>query len=510
MRKSAMIASLVLAASLGAMCERVAMAGTPVGTEFTYQGKLVAAGLGFNASADFEFRLFDAPSGGTQIGPTLAANNLTVINSQFAVVLDFGTGVFVGEGRWLEISVKESGPGPYQTLSPRQALTATPYAMYALNGNPGPAGPQGPQGPQGDPGATGPQGPAGAPGAQGPQGIPGADGAQGPVGPAGAPGPQGLQGPQGIPGIDGVNAADYVVKPGGTAPFFGSIQAAINQAVLDGVSATNPKGITVLPGTYTESVTLAQGVHVVSSQPASGFAANLNGTLTVNLPVNGAGEDGNLASWTGVNINGTSGPAIDFTGVEGQKLFLYNVRLTAPFGQPAVRMNNSAQWSTRRSEITGKDITASNPGGAAVLDVNEGIVNATHWSNLGSASGTSILINSGPGGNTTRVNIASGEQSGQVIVNGDSSFSIANGSIASGNNRGIVASTSGTVIAIDTAFNTFASGDVVTDTGAGPVYYAQLTYTLPGQSMPATATLLPGSGPTGPAGRWGLADRCHP
>jgi hypothetical protein len=44
--------------------------------------------------------------------------------------LDFGSGVFNGEARWLEISVQcPTGSGDYTTLTPRQALTPAPYAL---------------------------------------------------------------------------------------------------------------------------------------------------------------------------------------------------------------------------------------------------------------------------------------------------------------------------------------------------------------------------------------------
>ncbi len=379
-----------------------------------------------------------------------------------------------------------------------------PQGPAGADGATGPAGPQGPIGLTGATGAQGLQGEVGPQGPAGPQGAQGEMGPQGPIGLTGATGAQGQQGPAGPQGPAGINAADYVVKPGGTSPYFSSIQAAINAAVLDGASANNQKSITVLPGTYAENVAIAQGIHVVSAQSESGFAANLNGTLTVNIPVNGVGEDGNLSSWTGVNINGVSGPAINFTGTEGQKLFLYNVRLTAPANQPAVSMTNTGAWATRRSEITGRNVIASNGGGAAVLDVAEGIVNATNWSNINASSaGVSVSVNSGAGGNTTRVNITSGEQTGRVVVAGDANFSLANGSITSGNLPAVEATGSGTVLVGDSGFNTFVAGNVVSDTGSGPVFYSQLTYTLPGQTMPASSTLLPGSGPAGPAGPQG-------
>lgn len=122
-----------------------AVAQTPATNSFTYQGELGEAGTPVNGSRLFQFRLYDAASGGAQVGPTLGAA-ATVTNGRFAVELDFGSSPFTGEARWLEIDVSEGAGFPYTTLTPRQALTATPYALYALNG---PAGPQGPPGPTG-------------------------------------------------------------------------------------------------------------------------------------------------------------------------------------------------------------------------------------------------------------------------------------------------------------------------------------------------------------------------
>ena len=50
----------------------------------------------------------------------------------FTVALDFGSGAFTGAARWLEIAVRcPAGSGTYTTLSPRQALTSSPYAVFS-------------------------------------------------------------------------------------------------------------------------------------------------------------------------------------------------------------------------------------------------------------------------------------------------------------------------------------------------------------------------------------------
>lgn len=101
----------------------------PLGTAFTYQGQLQKNGSPYNGTCSFQFSLWDAVSGGAQVGSTLTQTGVTVSNGLFTVTLDFGTGVFTGDARWLQIAVQCSGDSGYTTLSPRQALTAAPYAL---------------------------------------------------------------------------------------------------------------------------------------------------------------------------------------------------------------------------------------------------------------------------------------------------------------------------------------------------------------------------------------------
>jgi hypothetical protein len=58
----------------------------------------------------------------------------------FTVPLDFGGAAFSGSARWLQIQVITNGGASVTTLVPRQALTATPYALYAANTAPVTAG----------------------------------------------------------------------------------------------------------------------------------------------------------------------------------------------------------------------------------------------------------------------------------------------------------------------------------------------------------------------------------
>jgi hypothetical protein len=98
-----------------------------VGTAFTYQGRLNDGGSPANGTYDFLFYMYDAQSDGNFLS-NYGVPNLTVSDGYFTVQLDFGSGAFTGEARWLEIWVRKSGQADYTTLSPRVPLMAVPYA----------------------------------------------------------------------------------------------------------------------------------------------------------------------------------------------------------------------------------------------------------------------------------------------------------------------------------------------------------------------------------------------
>jgi len=129
MKSTKQLFGLLLASSwLGA----AAVSGMAQGTAFTYQGQLKSNGTNATGSYDLTFALYNAASGGAQVGSTLTSTGQRVTNGQFTVVLDYGS-VFNGTAYWLEIAVRPNGGGSYSTLSPRQQLTPTPYAISAEN-----------------------------------------------------------------------------------------------------------------------------------------------------------------------------------------------------------------------------------------------------------------------------------------------------------------------------------------------------------------------------------------
>lgn len=102
----------------------------PMGTAFTYQGQLKKGSGPLNGTCKMDFRLYDAPADGSQVGSPIVTD-VVVKGGRFTASLDFGSDVFNGEARWLGIQIKCHGDAGYTDLG-RQALTAVPYALYAL------------------------------------------------------------------------------------------------------------------------------------------------------------------------------------------------------------------------------------------------------------------------------------------------------------------------------------------------------------------------------------------
>jgi hypothetical protein len=100
-------------------------------SSFNYQGKLTETGAAANGSYQFQFKLYDAVAGGSQIGPTLSDVPVTVTDGTFAANLDFGAAAFTGPDRYLDVSVRKTAGDPYTPLTPRQKVNSAPYASRA-------------------------------------------------------------------------------------------------------------------------------------------------------------------------------------------------------------------------------------------------------------------------------------------------------------------------------------------------------------------------------------------
>lgn len=119
---------VMVAAVLGGTVELRAQVSS-----FTYQGRLTDGGTAANGNYDLQFALWDSLSGGSQVGSTQTLSTVAVSNGVFSVTLDFGANSFPGANRFLEISARTVGAGSFTLLTPRQQVTATPYAVRSVN-----------------------------------------------------------------------------------------------------------------------------------------------------------------------------------------------------------------------------------------------------------------------------------------------------------------------------------------------------------------------------------------
>jgi len=184
--------------------------------DFVYQGRLEQNGLPVNGSYNLSFSLWNQATGGTQIGSTIHEPAYPVIDGVFSISLAF-PGAFAGDQTYLQVSVNGSP-------LPRQPISTSPVAQYALTGS------------RGATGATGPAGAAGATGAQGLAGPTGPTGATGAAGATGATGQTGIQGPTGVSGPTGATGGTGTTGPTGLKGDAGDIGP---QGVA---GATGPKG----------------------------------------------------------------------------------------------------------------------------------------------------------------------------------------------------------------------------------------------------------------------------
>jgi hypothetical protein len=139
MKRQLLTLALLIVALLFVPSSAIFAQTISLATTFTYQGYLTNAGGPINGLCDLQFSLFDAASAGSQIGAILDKLNVTVTNGVFTTQLGFGGTAFNGTDRYLQLAVRcPAGSGSYTSLTPRQALTPTPYALglYGLQVQP--------------------------------------------------------------------------------------------------------------------------------------------------------------------------------------------------------------------------------------------------------------------------------------------------------------------------------------------------------------------------------------
>jgi hypothetical protein len=122
MKRAIIYLFLILSLSAGAFGQS---------SSFNYQGKLNETGNAASGSYQFQFKLYDAAAGGSQVGSTLADVAVTVNAGVFSTNLDFGAAALSGADRYLEVAVRKTAGDPYTILTPRQKIVSSPYASRA-------------------------------------------------------------------------------------------------------------------------------------------------------------------------------------------------------------------------------------------------------------------------------------------------------------------------------------------------------------------------------------------
>jgi len=96
--------------------------------KFRFNGVLSNEGIVISSGyVDFRFRVFELPTGGSQLGSDVVVTNISVTNGNYSVIVDLSQGPYVnGQSYWIEAGVRFAPAEaffPFTTLSPRKQFT---------------------------------------------------------------------------------------------------------------------------------------------------------------------------------------------------------------------------------------------------------------------------------------------------------------------------------------------------------------------------------------------------
>ena len=159
------------------------------------------------------------------------------------------------------------------------------------------------------------------------------------------------------------------MTPGGSPPFYSSVQAAIDAAVSGGErTESDPALVLILPGDYSEDVSLKKHVALVGFDRLGHFSTNIRGQVTCFLSLEGGVREKTFVTIAGLNILPPSGKSagIYFTGTSSQKLILTDVAIEGSV--PAILADNTFTAGTGTSQILITDcrLRSTNPASAAI------------------------------------------------------------------------------------------------------------------------------------------------
>src|SRR5688572_3979453 len=106
----------------------------PLGSVFRFEGRVELSGIPQNGTVDLRFTPFAAPSGGGPLAAPQIVSAVVLANRAYAVPIDFGSTLFGGDQRWLQVEVRHpSGAGAFTVLAAREPVLPTPYAFLAVD-----------------------------------------------------------------------------------------------------------------------------------------------------------------------------------------------------------------------------------------------------------------------------------------------------------------------------------------------------------------------------------------
>lgn len=130
--------ALTLAILLGNSASRPGAAADeapppPAPTAIRYQGRLSDAGGPARGTFDLRFALFASAEGETAVAGPVTNRSVVIADGLLTVTIDFGSAVYGGGNRWLEVGVRPTGtPTEFTILAPRQPLSPVPYSLHTL------------------------------------------------------------------------------------------------------------------------------------------------------------------------------------------------------------------------------------------------------------------------------------------------------------------------------------------------------------------------------------------
>ncbi len=313
-----------------------------------------------------------------------------------------------------------------------------------VHGEPGIQGDRGATGEPGLPGIKGDKGEPGLPGIKGDKGEPGLPGIKGDKGEPGVAGVKGDKGEPGLPGIKGDRGDPgpllpdvFVVTPGGVLPLYSSIQAAINAAVGGGErTVADPAVVLVLPGSYTESVSLKKHVSVIGMDRLGDYETIVRGGVTCGLTLEGGVREKTSTVLRGLSIFCAPGtPGIRFTGSSSQKLLLHDIAVEG--SEVCLLADNTFTAGTGTSQVLAHRcrFRSTAPTKEAVV-VRSGAVEAWDsdiWNRDLTAGASNRVVDVGPlaaSAKPATLTITNGTIEGIHRVDGSASTSVIAGSVS--------------------------------------------------------------------------------